>query len=160
MEAVQMINKCLDCCPNLTRRISSRQFSIKSWPFFYQQAYAKLLPGGWVENQECDLSFGCDDGSLPADSAMQRWCDLWNEGIAKFGLTGRCDPAQMKQQMEAAGFINVSIRFIRVPIGTWPRDRQLRQSGLFSVVGLIDGLSGLSQRVFTKALEWSIEESK
>ena len=89
---------------------------------------------------------------------MQRWCDLWNEGIAKFGLTGRCDPAQMKTQMEAAGFINVSVRFIRVPIGTWPRDRQLRQSGLFSVVGLIDGLSGLSQRVFTKALEWSIEE--
>ena len=27
-------------------------FSIKSWPFFYQQAFASLEPGGWVENQE------------------------------------------------------------------------------------------------------------
>lgn len=26
-------------------------FSIKSWPFFYQQAFAHMRPGGWVENQ-------------------------------------------------------------------------------------------------------------
>ena len=134
------------------------QFSIKSWPFFYEQAFAKLQPGGWVENQEFDLSFGCDDNSLPADSSMVRWCNLWQEGVAKFGLTGRCDPNAMKAQMEAVGFVSVSIRFIRVPIGPWPRDKQLRQSGLFSGVGLIDGLSGLSQRVFTNALGWTIEE--
>ena len=34
----------------------------------------------------------------------------------------------------------------------------MRQAGLFSVVGLLDGLSGLSQRVFTNGLGWSIEE--
>lgn len=89
---------------------------------------------------------------------MKRWIDLWNEGIAKFGLTGRCDPTQMKAQMEAVGFTNISSRFVRVPIGTWPRDKQMKKSGLFSVVGLIDGLSGLSQRVFVNGLQWSIEE--
>lgn len=111
-----------------------------------------------MENQEFDLVFGCDDNSLPAESSMQKWINLWNEGIANFGLTGRCDAAQMKSQMEAVGFINVSSRFIRSPIGTWPRDSRMRQAGLFSVVGLLDGLSGLSQRVFTNGLGWSIEE--
>ena len=134
------------------------QFSIKSWPHFYEQAFSTLQPGGWVENQEFDLNFGCDDGSLPVDGPLQKWCNLWSEGIASFGLTGRCDPAQMKSQMAEAGFINISSCFFRCPIGTWPRDPQMRQAGLFSVVGLLDGLSGLSQRVFTNGLGWSVEE--
>lgn len=74
------------------------------------------------------------------------------------GLTGRCYPDRMKEQMEASGFVDVSIRFVRVPIGVWVKDKQLRQSGLFSLVGLTDGLSGLSQRVFVHGLGWSIEE--
>lgn len=133
-------------------------FSIKSWPFFYEQAFASLEPGGWVENQEFEVKFGCDDGTLPEDSACVRWAELWNEGIEKFGLTGRCYPEQMKQQMEDAGFINVTTSFYRMPIGTWPKDKRLRQSGWFNLVGFFDGVSGLSQRVFTKALGWSIEE--
>lgn len=133
-------------------------FSIKSWPFFYEQAFASLQPGGWVENQEFEVVFGCDDGTLPADSACERWANLWNEGIGKFGLTGRCYPQVMKQQMEAVGFVNVTVKFFRMPIGAWPKDKMLRQSGLFNVIGLLDGLSGLSQRVFTRGLDWTIEE--
>ena len=133
-------------------------FSIKSWPFFYREAYSSLRPGGWVENQEFDLKFWCDDGTLPEDGAMVQWCNLWNEGIEKMGLTGRCDPNRMKAQMEAAGFTNIEIRFCRVPIGSWPKDKRLRQSGTLSLVGLTEGLSGLSQRVFTRGLDWSVEE--
>ncbi|GAB1729871.1 hypothetical protein NU195Hw_g2254t1 [Hortaea werneckii] len=133
-------------------------FSIKSWPFFYEQAYEALQPGGWVENQEFDLTFACDDGTLPSDTACLRWVDLWNFGIEKFGLVGRCLPEKMADQMRNAGFINVQIVPRKMPIGTWPRDPDLRQSGLFSLVGMLEGLSGLSQRVFTKALGWSVEE--
>lgn len=133
-------------------------FSIKSWPFFYEQAFASLQPGGWVENQESEVVFGCDDGTLPADSACTRWADLWSEGIAKFGLTGLCFPEQMKAQMQAAGFVNVTAKSYRVPIGTWPQNSQLRRAGLLNVIGLLDGLSGLSQRVFTHGLGWSLEE--
>ncbi|RMY99281.1 hypothetical protein D0862_07196 [Hortaea werneckii] len=133
-------------------------FSIKSWPFFYEQAFEALQPGGWVENQEFDLTFACDDGTLPSDAACSRWVDLWNLGIEKFGLVGRCLPEKMAEQMQNAGFINVQIVPRKMPIGTWPRDPDLRQSGLFALVGMLEGLSGLSQRVFTKALGWSVEE--
>jgi hypothetical protein len=133
-------------------------FSIKSWPFFYQQAFQALQPGGWVENQEFEVVFGCDDGSQPADSPSVRWAELWNQGISNFGLTGRCYPQKMKEQMEEAGFINVHWKFFRMPIGSWPKDKTLRQSGLFNLIGFVDGISGLSQKVFTHGLGWSIEE--
>ena len=133
-------------------------FSIKSWPFFYQQAFTALQPGGWVENQEFEVVFGCDDGSQPADSPSVRWAELWNQGISNFGLTGRCYPEKMKEQMEEAGFINVHWKFFRMPIGSWPKDKTLRQSGLFNLIGFVDGISGLSQKVFTHGLGWSIEE--
>ncbi|KAF2859032.1 S-adenosyl-L-methionine-dependent methyltransferase [Piedraia hortae CBS 480.64] len=133
-------------------------FSIRSWPFFYEQAFEALQPGGWVENQEFDVKFGCDDNTLPLNSACEQWATLWNEGIQRFGLTGRCYPQVMKEQMEAAGFINVTCRFFRMPIGPWPKDKALRQAGLFNIVGFLDGVSGLSQRVFTKGLGWTVDE--
>nr|OQO25088.1 hypothetical protein B0A51_06369 [Rachicladosporium sp. CCFEE 5018] len=133
-------------------------FSIKSWPYFYEQAFASLQPGGWVENQEFEVVFGCDDNTIPPDSACVKWANLWNEGIEKFGGTGRCYPDQMKLQMEAAGFINVRIESFRMPMGTWPRRKRLRQAGELNLHGFYHGVDGLSQRVFTKALGWSVEE--
>lgn len=56
-------------------------FSIKSWPFFYQQAFASLEPGGWVENQEFEVVFGCDDNSQLPDSPSVRWATLWNSTL-------------------------------------------------------------------------------
>lgn len=134
-------------------------FSIKSWPFFYEQAFLSLKPGGWVENQEFDLKFTSDDGTQREDGAVNRWMDIWNEGIARFGnLTGRCYPHLMKEQMETAGFVNVHIRPYKMPIGIWPKDKRLRQAGYYNMVGMVEGVSGLSQRVFTKGLGWTIEE--
>ncbi|SMY26882.1 unnamed protein product [Zymoseptoria tritici ST99CH_1A5] len=133
-------------------------FSIKSWPFFYEQAYKSMLPGGWVENQEFDLAFMSDDGSLSPSSATQQWLDLWNLGISNLGLTGRCDPEYMAREMAAAGFVNVSIRAYKMPIGPWPKDKRLRQAGLLFLVGYLEGLSGLSLRTFTYGLGWGVEE--
>nr|KAK5116037.1 hypothetical protein LTR85_009319 [Meristemomyces frigidus] len=135
-------------------------FSINSWPFFYHQAFISMQPGGWVENQEFDLLFKCDDGTQPPDCATVRWGELWNQGVEAFGagLTGRCHPEVMKQQMEEAGFINVTIQTYRLPVGPWPKDKRLRQAGLYNAVAIHEGLHGLSLRTFTHGLKWPIEE--
>ena len=133
-------------------------FSIKSWPFFYEQAFVSMMPGGWVENQEFGVDFTCDDGTQPSDSAVHRWQDLWNTGIENLGLTGHCYPDIMAQQMRAVGFINVTVKRYRMPVGPWAKDKRLRQSGLFNMVGMVEGLSGLSQRTFTRGLGWTVEE--
>lgn len=139
-----------------TREMSG--FAIKDWSRFYNQSFASLKPGGWVESQEFDLNISSDDNTMPENSKVMEWQTLWEQGISKAGMTCRCYPEKMKQDAEAAGFINVTVLPFKMPIGTWPKDKTLQQSGLYTLVGLLDGVSGLSLRVFTQLLGWTVEE--
>ncbi len=133
-------------------------FSVKSWPTFYEQAFLALKAGGWVENQEFDLNFSSDDGTIPANSKMKEWEALWNQAVESVGMTGRCDPQKMAEQMKDAGFTNITVREYKMPLGPWPKDKRLRESGQYNLVGISEGLTGLSIRVFTQILGWSVEE--
>lgn len=133
-------------------------FSVKSWPVFYQNAFKSLKPGGWVENQEFDLDFTSDDGTLPPDGPVRKWQDIWNGGLATVGMTGRCDPQKMAEQMRDAGFIDVVVRPFKMPLGPWPKDKRLREAGVYNCIGMVDGLTGISLRVFTQILGWSVDE--
>jgi hypothetical protein len=82
-----------------------------------------------VENQEFDLNFTSDDKSMPASSAVDRWQGLWNEGIESVGMTARCDPKKMAEQMKAAGFINVTVQSFKMPLGRARRTRDFVKLG-------------------------------
>jgi hypothetical protein len=133
-------------------------FSVRSWPQFYENAFKATKPGGWVENQEFDLNFTTDDNTQPEDSAVRTWQDHWNDGVRRVGMTGRCNPQAMAEQMMTAGFVNVTVRPYKLPIGTWPKDERLREAGLFCFMGMTRGLTGLSLRVFTQILGWTVDE--
>lgn len=45
-----------------------------------------------------------------------------------------------------------------MPIGPWPKDTHLRECGLYGLVNLLDGLHGLSVKIFTELLGYSTEE--
>ena len=133
-------------------------FSLKDWPHFYREAYRCLKPGGWVENQEFDAQVLSDDDSVPANSKVQEWVRLWNEGMGKLGATGRCDSEKLAQQMREAGFIDVRILKYKMPIGPWPRDPRLKEAGLYGLIALLNGIDGLSAKVFTRGLGWNPDE--
>jgi SAM-dependent methyltransferase len=132
--------------------------SIRSWDFFYQQALLSLVSHGWVENQEVDMSFRCDESSPPADSAYMRWAELWNEGLENLGLTGRCYRERMEEKMKSMGFINVRTHFYRLPVGSWPIEDWQKEAGALNLKALLDGISGLSLKVFLHGLKWRREE--
>ncbi|OCT51755.1 putative methyltransferase [Cladophialophora carrionii] len=132
--------------------------SLRDWPHFYREAFASLTPGGWVESQEFSYKRYSDDGSLPADSRITYWEDLWTQGINRIGLRGHGDPELIMQQMRDAGFINVTRLNFKMPIGPWPKDERLRKAGLFGYVNLYDGFYGLSVKVFTQMLGWTVQE--
>lgn len=117
-----------------------------------------LKPGGWVECQEFSYKRQTDDNTLPADSCITEWENLWTEGINKIGLRGSCDPDLVVQQMHDAGFVNIRRLNFKMPIGPWPRDKMLREAGMFGYVNLMDGFHGLSVKIFTQLLGWQIEE--
>lgn len=132
--------------------------SLKDWPHFYQEAFKVLKPGGWVESQEFSYKRYSDDNTIPADSVVTRWEDLWTEGINKLGLKGHCDPNLVVRQMQDAGFINITRLNFKMPIGPWAKDPTLREAGLFGKANLLSGFYGLSVKVFTQLLDWSVEE--
>lgn len=54
--------------------------SIRDWPRLYQQAFRNLKPGGWIEMQEFEIQYGCDDGSFPAKApTVARYIEMLNE---------------------------------------------------------------------------------
>lgn len=129
--------------------------SIANKPFSNSRA---LKPGGWVESQEFSYKRYSDDGSLPADSRITEWENLWTQGINKIGLKGHCDPDLVMKQMRDAGFINVTRLTFKMPIGPWAKNKTLREAGMFGYINLMDGFYGLSVKVFTQMLGWQVEE--
>ena len=133
-------------------------FSLKSWPHYFEQAYEHLSPGGWVECHEFDYHRRSDDNTIPADSRLKFWEEEWTRGVQRIGLQGACDPELVMSQMRAAKLVNVHTKYFKMPIGPWPKDPKLRQAGIFGLVNLLDGLHGLSVKIFTELLGYSTEE--
>ncbi len=51
----------------------------------YKQAYEKLEPGGWVEHFESSARFHCDDGTMPKDSHLANWGEVFGGRAARAG---------------------------------------------------------------------------
>ena len=132
-------------------------FGVASWPHFYAEAFSCLRPGGWVENQEFDCAIVTDDGTLPENSKLLKIKKIWNQSTEMIGKTGRCNPHQMVDQMTKAGFINTRIITKKMPIGPWPKDPMLKESGRFGLIALYNGVYGMSVRLFVDVLGWSEE---
>lgn len=59
--------------------------------------------------------------------------------------------------MEEVGFVDVQQHALKLPIGPWPKDKRLKKVGAFEMVNMVDGIEGLSFRLFSKALGMSME---
>jgi len=120
------------------------------------QTFKFVKPGGWVEWQEKYPTFSSDDGTLEENSAIKQWGNNFCEAAEKFGTP--CDtPCKLKDWMEIAGFVDVEEHVLKLPVGTWPKDKRLKNVGLFEMVNMQEGLEALSMMSFTRALKWSPE---
>ncbi len=102
-----------------------------------------------------------DDNSLPPDGSIRRWCELICDGAAKADehpFKVRFTGAELRQHMEDAGFIDVTVKNYKLPIGPWPVDKRLRYAGSLALGAMIDGIHGISAAVFSRSLKWSPEE--
>lgn len=133
-------------------------FTLKSWPRFFVQAFENLAPGGWMECQEFDYHRRSDDNTIRPGSRLAFWEKEWTRGMNLIGLRGLCDPELVMSQMRDAGFVRVQSRMFKMPIGPWPKDPKMKQAGEFGLVNLLDGIHGLSVKIFTKLLGYTIEE--
>jgi hypothetical protein len=81
-----------------------------------------MRPGAWIEIQELDARANCDDYSLPEDAPLAKFFDTATTAVASFGMKFRAGE-NLREPLEKAGFVNVSCKVLKVPIGTWAKVR-------------------------------------
>ncbi|KAM7221204.1 S-adenosyl-L-methionine-dependent methyltransferase [Rhypophila decipiens] len=129
---------------------------LKNHAVVLKQAYDSLKPGGWIEIQELGGAARCDDGSVPKEYSVHTFLDLCQEALSKFGSNFRIGN-ELEDPLKNAGFVNVSAKRLKVPIGTWPRDKRLRLVGLYFKIVLAQLVRPMAAKPFP-ALGMSKEE--
>ncbi|KAI5458957.1 S-adenosyl-L-methionine-dependent methyltransferase [Mariannaea sp. PMI_226] len=131
---------------------------IPSWVELHKKAFKHLKPGGYVEHVELWGIANSDDGTLKEDSPLKKWVQIFEQigdamGKTFFFAHGAANA------MREAGF-EVTERKVKVPIGPWPKDKKLKQWGLWNRQFVIQGIEGFSIRGLTEMLGWKYEEAQ
>lgn len=131
--------------------------SVKDWPKLISQCFQHLQPGGFAEFIDFDINYYSQDGTLTADHALSRWMANATEATK---VTGRVlhPGGQIEGWMREAGFVDIEVRRTPLPIGQWPRDLRWKEIGVLNRQQLMEGLSGLSYRLYIDLLGWSKDE--
>lgn len=114
--------------------------------------------GGWVEFQDFAPEICCDDGTMKADDPLNRFTQLAVKGMRKLGCH-RYGAQDMKDALERAGFVNVRLHTIKVPIGPWARDKRLKSVGGMMKVAVSESLGAFTAKPFN-ALDIPLRERK
>jgi len=79
-------------------------------------------PGGWVEFQDWDSACYSEDGTTK-DTAIEDYYRLIVEGYESQGYE-TCPGPKLEQWLHDAGFQDVKAEKLRIPMGTWPKDKK------------------------------------
>lgn len=80
---------------------------------FHEEAFNALKPGGWLEMQDFESYFFCDDDTMTPDCWMSSWISNMNKGSVKFGKAFNAIASERKF-MEDAGFVDIRSQVIKV----------------------------------------------
>ncbi|KAK5163527.1 hypothetical protein LTR04_002472 [Oleoguttula sp. CCFEE 6159] len=130
--------------------------AFKNWDKVLSEAYDHIKPSGFFEFQELFYHASCDDQSMPRDYAFSQYLSYIREGLGVFGVDLHATLA-LPNRLKAAGFVDVQERIIKIPIGTWPRNRLLKKVGLYLQAVIMDGLQGIALGPMCRGLGWSPE---
>jgi hypothetical protein len=132
--------------------------AIRDWKRYLSESYRCLKPGGWVEAQEFDLNPQSDDDSFPPNSMILQWHEQFHKGMLVGGCNMRGSAKELKAHMEEARFVNVETVEMKLPMSPWSTEQKLKEAGGFTMLSMMDDLSGMSLAVFTRLLGWDTLE--
>ncbi|KAK4176677.1 S-adenosyl-L-methionine-dependent methyltransferase [Triangularia setosa] len=133
--------------------------SIPDWDGLFEQAYAATKPGGWIESFEADANLYSEDGTVAEDSPMGTWTKVFKEAKKKFGRTFfPIEEDVQRQGIERAGFVNVTVKDIKVPMTGFPKDPKLKEIGQYSHLSIEQDLEGMVLYIFGEVMGWSVVE--
>ncbi|KAL3477616.1 S-adenosyl-L-methionine-dependent methyltransferase [Aspergillus californicus] len=122
----------------------------------FKQAYDRLSPGGWFELQDFCYPVRADDGTMDG-TPFETLNAKMLEALAILGRDGRLAD-RFKSTMIDTGFENVTEVRYKWPQNGWPKDKQLKNIGLWNMVNTLDGLHGFAARLCIQVLGMTPEE--
>ncbi|KAF4993550.1 hypothetical protein FGRMN_6409 [Fusarium graminum] len=131
--------------------------TVPDWAEFLTKAQRYLTPGGWIEHVEIWGDARADDDSMSPDSPLRTWVKIFEDVGKKIGNPFFWNPAHAFRE---AGLQHVSERQVKVPIGTWPKNKDLQKWGAWNRQFLLQGLEGFIIRSLTGLLGWKYEKAQ
>ncbi|KAF2841941.1 methyltransferas-like protein [Patellaria atrata CBS 101060] len=125
--------------------------SCPDWVELYKKALKALKPGGWFDQAEPSLFFTSDHIDLPQEHCYTQWGRLMLDAGEKSGMTFNIGP-YLKEWMEEAGFVNVTMRRVAWPIGKWAKNKSLQEIGFWNQQRLDAGIQDFCSRRFHNKL--------
>jgi hypothetical protein len=116
-----------------------------------------LKPGGWIELQEFCFRIRADDETLKPDDPVANFTSTVAKGLAALGVD-LFALEHNRARLSEGGFTRVEEKVLRVPVGVWPRDQNMKTIGLYSRSIIYDGLHAISMGPLTRGLKWTPEE--
>jgi len=114
-------------------------YTLKDLAHYVGQMYKHVKPGGWVELVEAELGGPwSDDDSVPADCAFVEYMQHFVR-LAKVAGFGETNGHALKQRLEAAGFVDVHAGVYKLPWGTWPKKKAIKEQGAIGKLILESG---------------------
>ncbi|RGP68763.1 hypothetical protein FLONG3_8026 [Fusarium longipes] len=133
--------------------------AIQDWPALFREAYRCCAPGGWVQSCEADVQFYSDDGTTDHEPVLKTWHDLYeqsgNETGRPFFLQRE---AIQERSITEAGFTDVRIFDYKLPVGGWPNNRKLAETGEYVRLTMENDLEGYTFYLWHHVLNWPREE--
>jgi hypothetical protein len=146
--------------------------SVTSWPELYQKIFASasvrpccpapltparhLRPGsGYLEHVEIDMQPRCDDGTLNPQGKLVQWYEWLADATWRVSRPIAYEH-RTRQNLQAAGFIDIQETVIRVPYNSWPNDPHQKDIGRWYNLGITEGLEALSFAPLTRIYQWDL----
>ncbi|PGH28961.1 hypothetical protein GX50_08290 [[Emmonsia] crescens] len=116
-----------------------------------------LKPGGWVEFQDYKSPIHTEDGSPSSESNVIKMQALLDEACQKMGRDLNPGP-KLEKWVKDAGFVNIKVHILKLPISTWPKDKKLKELGTFLALQYTEDVDAFTNTPFTQILDWKKAE--
>ncbi|RDW66656.1 hypothetical protein BP5796_09405 [Coleophoma crateriformis] len=130
-------------------------FTVESAKAVFTSAFDNLNPGGYLELQDCIFPQKCIDASSMGTS-LSLWNSLCLEASEKTGRPWNT-VQYWNSWLQEIGFEDVHEEVFLWPINMWPRDKGLKELGMWFREDVLSVLPATG-RLLTKGLGWSSEE--
>ncbi|CAI7624433.1 unnamed protein product [Penicillium manginii] len=141
-------------------RLMYGAFAPEGWDQLYKQAYAALEPGAWIEQMEFDVRVRSDDMTLKEEHQLSKWGNIFIRCAERAGRSLNIHET-MRNSIEKAGFVEIHEKKSRVPLGAWPRDKLLKETGRLQWAHWNAALEGWAMWLLThfgEPIPWTTEE--